>query len=143
MHTAASKAFLSFLILALVAPSVVGAQHEKTNFFVTSVGPGKGGDLGGLAGVPGSLWGSAARGPSAGLPPDSSGCPATPAAPYWSTSGLGGAPNGAASLSEAAHPWRGRATIRTQSNASAVDQQRWNIRRSSRLAVVGIGLALG
>ena len=37
--------------LALHAAASVQAQQSTMTFFITSVGPGKGGDLGGLAGA--------------------------------------------------------------------------------------------
>jgi hypothetical protein len=51
MLSAASNIPVLLIALVLATPAVAGAQNEKTNFFVTSVGPGKGGDLGGLAGA--------------------------------------------------------------------------------------------
>jgi hypothetical protein len=46
------KAVLLTTALAIVAgPTEVSAQQAPMTFFITSVGPGKGGDLGGLAGA--------------------------------------------------------------------------------------------
>lgn len=42
---------LALLGTALMAISTAGAQAPKTTFFITSAGPGKGADLGGLAGA--------------------------------------------------------------------------------------------
>src|SRR6478736_3304541 len=46
------KIGLSVLAIALLAGSnIANAQQANMTFFVTSAGPGKGGDLGGLAGA--------------------------------------------------------------------------------------------
>ena len=51
MNVITLRAYLlaSTVLLALGVPAQ--AQQANTTFFITSVGPGKGGDLGGLAGA--------------------------------------------------------------------------------------------
>lgn len=48
---APAVAMISFLAGALLASPLAGAQQADMGFFVTSAGPGKGADLGGLAGA--------------------------------------------------------------------------------------------
>jgi hypothetical protein len=50
MHTALRFSFLALMVL-LASPGDSQAQQSSMTFFVTSAGPGKGADLGGLAGA--------------------------------------------------------------------------------------------
>src|SRR4051812_1700683 len=53
-RTAVAVAFAATVLAGLTLPGAAHAQakpDKKASFFVTSTGPGKGGDLGGLAGA--------------------------------------------------------------------------------------------
>jgi hypothetical protein len=49
--SASKRVFVSTLVVAVCVPAAVAAQRSDTSLFVTSVGKGKGADLGGLEGA--------------------------------------------------------------------------------------------
>src|ERR1700676_2866486 len=51
-----SLATMSVLFFAIGVTTLVQAQQNTMSFFITSVGLGKGGDLGGLEGAGGQTW---------------------------------------------------------------------------------------
>ena len=50
-HPMRSLLLISAALLPLALSASVNAQQSEMSFFITSAGPGKGGDLGGLAGA--------------------------------------------------------------------------------------------
>ena len=51
MRTKVGFSILAALMLSSLGESVGHAQQSDIGFFITSAGPGKGGDLGGIAGA--------------------------------------------------------------------------------------------